>query len=429
MSDKEYDDIGRGVGTAIGVTGRLIGGAIQQNRNAKDRQMEQLVEAASKAIEGGDYDTALDHGQRLVKMGGKEAPLLGYVMSGIALRYLERYDEAITLLTKGLEGIRALGHQEGLDKIYGHRGCCYLETNNLANALRDLTALIQLDPGNESGYFWRGIAFRRLGDHQQALEDFNRALSINASDPANYRERGSLYAQMQQPDLALEDYARALKLNPQSSTTYKLRGQTYVAIGDHTRAVADFSQAVALCRSDVEVRQLRIAAYQALGEGAKAAADQRDLAALKASLSSYQAYLATARSLYQAGHTTWYTQEDTRAKVAWAYIVLGVVVGVLPFLCVGIMYSAYGEFAGCLIVLTLLISAGCLAAAFVEPRIKAKRAAASLATLAEHDQQQPAFRQFYERYLSARKSGSLNDLAEQTLAFFEPGGPAQGGLR
>lgn len=416
--EEEMNDIGRGVGTAVGITALLVGGMINQQRSNKLQQMESLAKQAGSAIERGAYDDALELGGRLLKMGGNEARVIGNSITGIALRHLARYDEAIQHLTTAATEVERAGQAREGANLYLHRGCAYLDKSDLAAALRDFTTFIKLDPGNDSGYVMRGVALKGLGDHQQALEDFARAIKLNPGEAANYRERAALLEAMNEPTKALEDYGRAITLSPRAASLYKLRGGVHQRLGDHRRAIEDFSQAVELRRSDVEALQLRAAAHQALGDSARAAADRERATKLGTSMGAFQSYSAAADSLYRAGFKTWFTAADTRTKVPVAGLVAGGAVLLLPFLCIGAMPRVYGDMAGFYLCVGVFFGAALVVLSVLSALSRSKQARKLTARLAEQERERPGFATFYEAYLKARKEGALDDLAEHTIGLF-----------
>ncbi len=62
---EEAEDIGKGIGTAVGIAGVLIGGAVARHQANKDRQLQDTVIKARNAINDGDYDTGLALAQQL----------------------------------------------------------------------------------------------------------------------------------------------------------------------------------------------------------------------------------------------------------------------------------------------------------------------------------------------------------------------------
>ncbi len=360
----------------------------------------------------------------------------GYYIAGVALRFMDRHDEAIQNLSEALQHIQALGMENDSEQVHMdmhmHRGWCYLAKGDIAGSIRDFTACVQIEPRQDTGYFCRGIALRRLGDYEEALINFNEAVRINPGDAANYRERGTLYTKMQKTDKALADYSRAITLDPKSPYGYKLRGMLHAFLtGDHAKAVADFSEAIALRQSDAELRELRAASYKELGQSDQAEDDDREVESLGYVRKAYNAYLDTAQTLYQQGMTTLYTQEDTQPKTNFKLIAVGVSIILLTLvsmMCVTLMYGAMPSAAttacGSLILLGILFGIVSIVQAFNVPRVKAKNAVAFISKLAEYNQEKPAFDRFFEKYLTARKSGTLDDLDEQTLPMFQPNGEA-----
>jgi len=420
---EDQAEVGKAIGTTIGVAGLLVGSAMRQRQSNKEAIFEQLVNSGFKAIESGDCDKAIEFGKRLIQRRDRDSTIMGQAIVGIALKGLEQHTEAVTYLTTSLNGIRAMGEEQGAANLYMHRGSAYLALDELSNAIQDFTTSIKLQPNEAAGYYYRALALQRIGDYEQALGNFNKAIALNPSDAANYRDRGLLHVAMGQSDKAGEDYTRALSLNPKSSYSYKLRGKLYVSVGNHEQAIRDLTQAIQLRQSDVESLQLRATSYNAIGATSKAEADQEQVKHLSSTLNRYGSYRQTADTLYQQGLNTWFTQADTVAKTRIGMVIGGVVLALLPFLCLGLTAEAYLFISSCYPLLMILISftgAGfIIVQAYRGPRNRAKQATALLSALASQEQEKPAFTAFYEKYLLARKQGTLHDLSEQTLALFK----------
>jgi tetratricopeptide (TPR) repeat protein len=75
-------------------------------------------------------------------------------------------------------------------------------------AVRDLSAIIELEPTNDSVYYKRARAYQQLGQLERALRDFDQAITFNPL-AKYYLARAYLYNQMKKPALAQSDIDNA----------------------------------------------------------------------------------------------------------------------------------------------------------------------------------------------------------------------------
>lgn len=110
---------------------------------------------------------------------------LAYLERGLAKRYLNRLDEALTDLT------RALDLDPGLNRAYSGRAYIYRERGDFPRAIAEFTRSIQSLP-NVEAYYERGQCYATLGENRNALADFDQAIELMRDAPHVYRARSFL---------------------------------------------------------------------------------------------------------------------------------------------------------------------------------------------------------------------------------------------
>jgi tetratricopeptide (TPR) repeat protein len=60
---------------------------------------------------------------------------------------------------------------------------------NYAQALKDYTEAIKLDPKDSAYYYNRGMTYSKIENTNQAIIDFTKAIEINTKDADAYKSR------------------------------------------------------------------------------------------------------------------------------------------------------------------------------------------------------------------------------------------------
>jgi ribosomal protein S12 methylthiotransferase accessory factor len=124
----------------------------------------------------GDPATALLQFERALQLNPEQEDL-PYIYSymGNCYKDLESYDEALTVLQKGLE------EDEERPDIYNIMGVCYFKQEEYGKAVKSFERAVELNPSSAMDYANLGVNHRRLGNRDEAVHFFTLALSL---DPA-----------------------------------------------------------------------------------------------------------------------------------------------------------------------------------------------------------------------------------------------------
>jgi len=87
-----------------------------------------------------------------------------------------------------------------------------------------------------------------------AIREFTRAIALQPRVPEFYYDRGSAYRETGSPDAAIADFSAALSLKPGFASALNDRGLAYVQKGTYRLAIEDFSSALAINPNDADVR-------------------------------------------------------------------------------------------------------------------------------------------------------------------------------
>ncbi len=101
---------------------------------------------------------------------------LPYIYSYLAnsLKDMERYDDALDVLAKGLE------EDEERPDMYNTMGVCYFKKEMYEEAVKSFERAVELNPTSAMDYANLGVNHRRLGNREEAVHFFTLALSMDA---------------------------------------------------------------------------------------------------------------------------------------------------------------------------------------------------------------------------------------------------------
>jgi tetratricopeptide (TPR) repeat protein len=106
------------------------------------------------------------------------------------------------------------GHDAELTILLHNRARLQVAMNQPAEAIADLTTLLQHQPGNSPAYFDRAALYQRLGRYDDALRDYGAAIQWSPPYPEFYFSRARCLATLGRQADALADYDRVLVLAP-----------------------------------------------------------------------------------------------------------------------------------------------------------------------------------------------------------------------
>ena len=130
---------------------------------------------------------------------------------------------------------------------YFLRGNAYLDAGQFAEAARDYSSAIELDPTNSVYFNNLGLALRYMEQFDAAIEAYDKAIALDPGYRDAFTNRGVVLADRGDLNLAVEDFGRAIDIDPDFWFAISQRGLTLWALGRRAEAEADYTK----------VRQLR----------------------------------------------------------------------------------------------------------------------------------------------------------------------------
>lgn len=206
----------------------------------------------------------IDRGNLLIEMRHYSAALAAYEEAiaiqpdaegwnnkGIALRALQRYEEAVNAHNHALE----------LDPTYVDawysKGLTFRAMNRYDDAIAAFQQAIALNDSMAIIYKNLADALRTCGRYQEALAAYERVIALDPSSSA-YTDKGITLRLLHQFDAALTAHDKALRQDDKDAYAWHSRGRTYFAMGKYEPALKNIDEALHLKPDNDEFARSRV---------------------------------------------------------------------------------------------------------------------------------------------------------------------------
>ncbi len=131
---------------------------------------------------------------------------------------------------------------------YNNRGRAYDDLGEHEQAFHDYTTATELDPNLMLAYYNLGTTYYRrdTGDPAEAIRNLSKAIELDPAYRDAYLWRGRAYLDSNNLELAIIDLNRAVELDPKYTLAYLDRGIAYLNSDNLDQAIADFTRAAEL---------------------------------------------------------------------------------------------------------------------------------------------------------------------------------------
>jgi tetratricopeptide (TPR) repeat protein len=180
-----------------------------------------------------------------------------------------------------------------------NRARLHVKRQQVPEAIADLTALLQHQPGNADAYFDRGVLHQRSGQRHEALRDFDAAIKWSPSNPEAHFNRAQTLVSLGRVNESLVDYERVLTLVPDHLEALIDRARLFQARKDLDAARTDVNAALLL--SPANARLLCLHGLLDLEDGSLAQAYESFTKAIEADASLPDAWANRATVFFQQG--------------------------------------------------------------------------------------------------------------------------------
>lgn len=191
-------------------------------------------------IKRGDYDKAIDAGDRAVAAGNPFMPGNGKIIS----------------------------------MAYTYRGIARFRKGEHDKAMADYNAALETDAKNAVAYFNRGLAWHFTGNYEKSIADFSQALAIDPTNVPSYFNRGDDWWRRGEYGKAIADYTKAQEIVPSDPVVCNRLAWSYATCPN-----AKYRDGTKAVENAKKVQQsLGVKTYNAYGTFAAACAESGDFA-------------------------------------------------------------------------------------------------------------------------------------------------------
>ena len=177
-----------------------------------------------------------DYARSAIDVAGRAASLMtspyeAQVLQGKILASAGRFDEALDVLTLGVEGYR-LNFEAHL-----FRGLVHRRLGSTQAALDDFELALRRRPKSADARAALGITLFGSGQVEKGLEALNEAVQLDEEESYAYQWRGQALLQNGQPEAARAEFQRIIQAGFDSADAYVGRAVAELALGNRQRAV------------------------------------------------------------------------------------------------------------------------------------------------------------------------------------------------
>ena len=177
---------------------------------------------------------------------------------------LEKYEEAVSDLTKGIELDGVSKKEDGDAKEDGgskeekcisdwsRRGRCLIKLQRYEEALSDLTKGIEHEQNNSITFSSRGDCYFELEKYEEAEKDYKKAIKLGMEEPSVHYKLGLCVVQASGPALARRHFFRAIELGLNVADCHARLGDIYVEEGLVEKASEQYKAARELDPSNLD---------------------------------------------------------------------------------------------------------------------------------------------------------------------------------
>ena len=161
--------------------------------------------------------------------------LVARLGKGLALKELQRFDEAVTELTACLDRDPRMG------LAFDALASLYLQTSEYAKLSVLSQQYLQRSPSDYRGYYYLAAAKEREKDDNPGAEQLlRRSLELNPNFAASYALLGKLLTEDNRLDEAVRELERAIQLRPDYPPAHLYLGNAYRKLGRDTDSTSEF---------------------------------------------------------------------------------------------------------------------------------------------------------------------------------------------
>ena len=196
---------------------------------------------ANSFYESKEYYRLLNDADIILKV--KPDTAVVFVLRGLALSKLRKYDDALTAFSKAIE------LEPANPEHYINRGTVKYYQRKWIEAALDFKKSLGMQPSQANALNALGLIASDNYQFDSARYYFNEALLISPNQPYFLNNLGYVYLQQMQFEKAVELINRSITLDPDNAWAYRNKGIYYLLKEDYANSVRLLKQALAMDES------------------------------------------------------------------------------------------------------------------------------------------------------------------------------------
>ncbi len=204
-----------------------------------------------------------------------------------AQRLLKEADTAMRLgncedaITKFDAALATRLNELAKSQAFSGRGYCLNASGRLAEAARDYTEVIRLDPKSAWTYQARGLLRAAQGDANAAFADYSEAIRLQPNSGEALHGRGLISLERRESEKAIADFREAIRVLPDQASLYSVLSDAQMQKNDWAAALVSLDSAIRLDQKLATAYVKRAEVHRLRGDWEKAVADDARAHALK----------------------------------------------------------------------------------------------------------------------------------------------------
>jgi len=167
-----------------------------------------------------------------------EIPENVFILAGSVYADLKKYDEAISVMTKGYEKHKVV-------KFLFLKGVYFEKNGDIDDCIKVMREVIKLEPDYSTAYNYLGYLYAEKGENLDEAEALIlKALELKSDDGYYLDSLGWVYYQKGDYDTALETLNRALEVIPDEGVILEHLADTYIKKNDKIKATSLYERAL-----------------------------------------------------------------------------------------------------------------------------------------------------------------------------------------
>ncbi|MDJ0647779.1 MAG: tetratricopeptide repeat protein [Xenococcaceae cyanobacterium MO_188.B19] len=169
-----------------------------------------------------------------------ELLLILWVIKGVALGNLDKYEEAIKFFNKVLE------IKPNHDEAWNNLGVALGDLGKHDEAIASFDKALKIKPDYDLAWNNRGGALNDLGKHDEAIASFDKALEIKPDYDLVWNNRGVVLSHLAEYEQAIASYNKALEIKTDYYEAWHNRGVALSHLDKYEEAIVSYDKALAI---------------------------------------------------------------------------------------------------------------------------------------------------------------------------------------